>query len=400
MTKNDTLDDGSNSLYYFFTCGITSGTKYPLDDSNVNAILASIGVNLIIGASTIISNFLVILAIYQTPTLKTPSNYLLMNAAISDFLYGLICIPLFSGNFLRIYIQKSHDCNLFIIMMASIHFFGILSFWIILAVAVDRYIAVFKPYYYHEHISCEGVQKYRYGIVTLWAADAIFVTVALALKTFNAILIFEAACFVLIGGYSFFIHIKIYNQVRSVSCDIQTQQTPNMERHFKEHNINSEQVDSADRKKSLEKSTSISKVDLTNGHLSSPNRQQDKTQPNTSKITNKPTSRTKPSQRRLTRQERRVALLTFLMLASMFIGYIPYAVVTAAWLSGIDTDWTTVLNMWGFTFIALKTLSNPIIFCFSLKSIRNAVGKILTRGRIRNKHEITSTSASNRDNVC
>ena len=362
----------------------------------MNAILASIGVNLIIGASTIISNLLVILAIYHTPALKTPSNYLLMNAAISDFFYGLICIPLFSANFLQIYIQRSHDCNLFVIMMASIHFFGILSFWILLAVAVDRYIAVFRPYYYHEHISCEGVKKYRYGVLILWTVDAIFVTIALAFKTFNTILIFEAACFIFIGGYSFFIHIKIYHQVRSVNSDIQTQKTPTTRRHKKETEQQSEKESSSNLQISRtlsDKSISILEEIPSQTNQTVKGLSNNCEKPETPKEEN--LSKKKPSQRRLTRQEKRVALLTFLMLASMVICYIPYAIVTAAWLSGIDTDWTTVLNMWGFTFISFKTLSNPIIFCYSLKSIRNAVGKILIRGRIQSGIESTSTSASN-----
>jgi len=313
---------GNTSLdhleFYTFRCHVTSGTKYPIGENSASSyILASMGTNIFISIPTVILNAVVMVAIFKTPGLHTPSNFILFNTAISDLCNGLLSSPLFSANYLAIFIDQKHNCALFIIMMASIHFFSLLSFWLILLVGIDRHIAIFKPYFYHEKVVAK-IEVYIYIVIVLYLVNGAIMAISFYCAAFNVILAFEGASLFIIVLYSSFTHVKIYFKVRNVNWKI----------HI-ESNRQSDSFEETVKNKSLK------------------------------------------------RHETRIALLTFFMLASIVICYIPFAVVVFSWWAGEHGLWQTILNMWGFTFILFKSLLNPLIYCYSLTSIRKAIKGIL-----------------------
>ena len=147
---NTTFDD---SEYYRFKCHVTTGTNYPLQENTASIYaLASMGMNIFIAILTVVLNGVVMVAIYKAPRLHSPSNFILFNTAVTDFFNGLLSAPLFTGNYLLVFFHREHNCVFFTIMMLTIHFFSLLSIWLILMIGIDRYIAIFKPFFYHDKV--------------------------------------------------------------------------------------------------------------------------------------------------------------------------------------------------------------------------------------------------------
>lgn len=374
MNRNDSFTAKQRQQVYHFICDVTTIT-YPLDSMNSSIILVSMAFNILIGLLVIILNSLVISTISRKPILHCASNFLLLNAAIADFLCGIIGIPLFTANFLFVFINKNHSCILFTIMIGSIHFLGILSLWILTMVAIDRYIAVFKPYSYH-HFRFD-YNRYVHIVMCLWIMDFTFMVAALTLRSFNAVLVFEACCFFVAGALSSIIHLRIYRKTRSVVRDISkmhrcTKKSTNNNNNKNNNNINSNNTNNHNSNNNMDNTNNSSNDQIDNN--------------NNNNNSNKDVQKKKY----LFRQEAKVTLLTFLMLASMVVCYVPYGIVTINWLFGIDGIWIHVLNKWAFTFISFKSFANPIIYCYSLSSIRKAVKEIVCGCFCRETKEVSA----------
>lgn len=92
----------------------------------------------------LITNGIVFLLFWKRRSLRTPSNYLLLSLAISDFLTGLINIPLFLSFSVLMFAKPMPE-----LQNASNVFHNVISFSIayhITAVTADKYLAVVNPF--------------------------------------------------------------------------------------------------------------------------------------------------------------------------------------------------------------------------------------------------------------
>ncbi|CAG5125737.1 unnamed protein product [Candidula unifasciata] len=112
---------------------------------------------------TICGNTLVLLALFRYKTLRTMSNCLIGNLAISDLLLALTVMPLSTGHdLLGYWVFGQTTCTLWLCIDVL---YCTASVWGLCTVAFDRYLATVYPVWYHDQRS---VNKAMACIVFVW----------------------------------------------------------------------------------------------------------------------------------------------------------------------------------------------------------------------------------------
>ncbi|XP_059353879.1 trace amine-associated receptor 13c-like [Carassius carassius] len=107
---------------------------------------------------TVCGNLLVIISITIFKQLHTPTNFLILSLALSDFLVGICVMPVESLRSINscFYMGKSH-CRIFHVIMSII---GSVSLINIMLVAIDRYFAVCEPLMYMSKMTIRKTLMY------------------------------------------------------------------------------------------------------------------------------------------------------------------------------------------------------------------------------------------------
>ena len=117
---------------------------------------------------SVLGNVLVILAVYTNTRLRTTSNFLLAALAVPDFFQGAVSLPL------RLVEVLDEDCDHKTFCRAAIPIttlFGGTSNMLILLIAMERFIAIFCPYFYCTWIT---TKRALVGVGAAWAFMIIF----------------------------------------------------------------------------------------------------------------------------------------------------------------------------------------------------------------------------------
>ena len=71
----------------------------------------------------VIGNVLVILTLLQNKRMRTPTNVLLLNLAVSDLLLGVVCVPFtFTGYLLQDFVFGALMCRIIPYMQGNVHY--------------------------------------------------------------------------------------------------------------------------------------------------------------------------------------------------------------------------------------------------------------------------------------
>ncbi|XP_031555515.1 probable G-protein coupled receptor No9 [Actinia tenebrosa] len=105
---------------------------------------------LVISLTAMFGNLLVMVAIFVQSNLQTTSNYLLANLALTDFLQGFVSVPLRVAETLTWKTDVKLLCQISIPLSIL---FGSTSNVNILFISVERFVAIFMPYFYYEAVT-------------------------------------------------------------------------------------------------------------------------------------------------------------------------------------------------------------------------------------------------------
>ncbi|KAM4770999.1 trace amine-associated receptor 4-like [Rhinophrynus dorsalis] len=111
---------------------------------------------------TIVGNLLVIISVSHFKQLHTPTNFLILSLAITDFLLGLMVMPysmvrsLTSCWYFGDLFCKLHSC--FDMMLSTTSIFNLFF------IAIDRYHAVCQPLHYYKKITSGVIEVYLFII--------------------------------------------------------------------------------------------------------------------------------------------------------------------------------------------------------------------------------------------
>lgn len=126
---------------------------------------------LVISLTATFGNLLVMAAIFVQSNLQTTSNYLLANLALTDFLQGFISVPLRIAETLTWKTDVKVLCQISIPLSII---FGSTSNMNILFISVERFIAIFLPYFYYQSVTPNFIIAV---IAAIWVTIAILALV-------------------------------------------------------------------------------------------------------------------------------------------------------------------------------------------------------------------------------
>ena len=119
-----------------------------------------------------IGNFLVVIAIWRTPSLHCPSSVLLSGLALSDLAVGLISQPVFVASNITLLFE---DCTLFSILVRVHEYFAnqllAVSFFTLSVTSLDRFLAFKLHLRYQELIT---VRRIVLCLLFIWITASIF----------------------------------------------------------------------------------------------------------------------------------------------------------------------------------------------------------------------------------
>ena len=117
------------------------------------ALIALCVFNSFLSYTTIILNIVTIHAIRKTALLPKPLRTLLLSLAASDVGVGLLVQPLYISTLVSLSKQKRIDCIYHKGLTAVIIFFGRSSFFNVVTISVDRFLAVHLHLRYQELVT-------------------------------------------------------------------------------------------------------------------------------------------------------------------------------------------------------------------------------------------------------
>ena len=126
-------------------------------------------------------NLVVILAIVRNSSLHTPSYVQLCNLAISDFGVGLVVQPLYIALIIaQLKEEADLSCKLGAAYFSISDCFGALSLFIVTAISVDRFLAVYLA---NKYRSTATMKNTKLVVVSLWLIVVAVMTIFLLNRT-------------------------------------------------------------------------------------------------------------------------------------------------------------------------------------------------------------------------
>ncbi|XP_065664072.1 5-hydroxytryptamine receptor 1B isoform X2 [Hydra vulgaris] len=302
---------------------------------------------------TVFLNSIAFAVIFKTRKLHTPSNILLASTALCDFFSSTISMPLWIITWL-LGLHQKHSCTVYLLAVYTSHVFSYLSFLLVSFISFDRYLAIFKPFFYSNKISSN---VYCYVRLVLVISSIVFALNAASFLTPNKQLIeitilLSLPTFML---HSIYVHFKILFKVKDVRKNIEKQKT-------KKNSLTSLTVSCSAN--SIAVICSVVYMKTISSYESLNERKLDKMV--------------------VSRKQKQVNIcyLTCLLLLSLYFCYTPYIMVTATWrfkTSTKDVQWTHVAYMFSYAITCIKSFINPILYCYRSKEIKKQIkGQILS----------------------
>ncbi|XP_031563900.1 beta-4C adrenergic receptor-like [Actinia tenebrosa] len=183
-----------------------------LENSYLQSLLLAI-FNAIFAVPTTIANLLVIIAVFTTPELRTPSFYLVTNLALTDLFMGLVCqtgYSLFAVSYFNLDVQTL--CISYVLFTNISMMVTIASGLTVTVISIDRYLAISLKLRYRSTVTLPRIRRL---LVVLWVMVFILTSLPLYTSTkwvgiFGSI-VFTICLFTIIFCYSkSFRALKVY----------------------------------------------------------------------------------------------------------------------------------------------------------------------------------------------
>ena len=145
------------------------GTSPAVEDFRLS-LVANCVFNSFLSCKTVILNIVTIHAIRKTALLPKPLRILLLSLAASDVGVGLLVQPLYISTLVSRLNKKRIDCISFKGSSAAINFFCIFSLFKVVAISVDRFLAVRLHLRYQELVIHKRVIS---AVISIWLFSAL-----------------------------------------------------------------------------------------------------------------------------------------------------------------------------------------------------------------------------------
>ena len=177
-------------------------------------LVANCIVNAFLSYTATVLNIVTIQALRKTSSLPRPLKTLLLSLTVSDLGVGLLFQPLYIALLVAFITEpntsnSTHVTSLIIVFVAIANLLGCASFFGVVTLAVDRYLAIRLHLRYQELVTHKRVVV---AVILIWVLSA--ATFFLFLISINVRLIFSTATGALIFATAGLLYCKIYAAVR------------------------------------------------------------------------------------------------------------------------------------------------------------------------------------------
>ena len=170
--------------------------------------------------AAIMLNIVTIHAIRRTSSLPKTLKTLLLSLAVSDVGVGLVVLPFYTSLLVKTLQQNSSNCTTYNVFFVTLHFLSITSFLGVVAVSVDRFLAIHLHLRYQELVTHKRVFAV---VISIWVSSALF---SLARMWFPAKIhsLVLLICGVIALVLTAVVYIRIYLSVKRHKNQIQALQ--------------------------------------------------------------------------------------------------------------------------------------------------------------------------------
>ena len=162
-------DDFASDLYSF-TCGHLSYTFCLHNLCTLNIYIVLI-LTFFLCILTLLLNVLVMYIISKHKEFKCAAFSLYFYTACTDLFLAFVGMPLWIIIVIMA-LYRTHSCGLFEVTIFILHAMGMVSFSLVFLLSMDRYIAIFKPFYYNAKIQSK---RNAYGLITAIIVITMFI---------------------------------------------------------------------------------------------------------------------------------------------------------------------------------------------------------------------------------
>ncbi len=154
----------------------TMAVEYPLYGPYFYSFVSMITFDSLLSPITVILNMLILTVIFKNPCLRTIPNCILVNLAISDLLTGLISQPCKAAQTV-LFLKQTSTCQLYITGLLLGYIFGMISCLTLALMALERYLAIFRPFLY---IKMTVNRQWLYlSVGLIWTISIVIGTISL-----------------------------------------------------------------------------------------------------------------------------------------------------------------------------------------------------------------------------
>ena len=168
--------NASSTLY---TCPPSNLNFPPSGSLDIPQLIASL-ILMLASPVTVCFNLLAIIVICSNRCLRTFSNVLIVNLCITDLMTGLLTQPFYAADMLYAALHGRPMCILNSLAVFSGYLFGSVSYMVLFLIWVDRFCAIFHPFWYFE--KTQSFSSLNKCIIALW----LYTTVALLASWFTS----------------------------------------------------------------------------------------------------------------------------------------------------------------------------------------------------------------------
>ncbi|XP_065664895.1 uncharacterized protein LOC136086586 [Hydra vulgaris] len=317
---------------------------------------------------TVFLNLVVFAVIVKTKKLYTSSNVLLASTAVCDFLSALISMPLWIVT-LMLGLQKNHYCVVYLSAVFTSHVLQYLSFLLVTIISLDRYLALFKPFFYKHQVSGNPLH-YVPSIVVLSVVVLILNVASLLTpekQLIKNIILLSLPPFMFMSIYS---HFKILYKVKNITRTNTNRKqrisdcfSTTSSKNGNKSNFAPSTISFSTKSNAIICSAFIKKQ---SSHFELP-------------------CEIKNNEEKL--KQINISYLTFFLLVSLYLCFTPYVMVTATWMIKPCTknvQWIHAAYTWSYAFVCIKSLVNPILYCYRVRLIKEQVKRQILKMKMFN----------------
>ena len=153
-----------NQTSDFVTCysGVKEKRFYINKNNAINLISISV-VNSATSLSGVLLNVSFIITVLKNKSLKTIPNIILIGLALNDLFIASVVMPMIIYVYANLVIGKIL-CPLFLTTLAFLYTSGSVSYALIVAISIEKYLATIYPFWYDLHMSKARVGGFTIGL--------------------------------------------------------------------------------------------------------------------------------------------------------------------------------------------------------------------------------------------